>query len=84
MLIRRYCANKQTMKFKMIIFMPQLTAIFLKGYLSAHFQTMLKGLFNLLNVLHHVAIIKICLDVGTTIPGRTSAFGGMWKFLTFW
>ena len=45
---------------------------------------MLKGLFNLVNIFHYVAIIKICLDVGTNIPGRTSAFGGMWKFLTFW
>jgi len=45
---------------------------------------MLKGLFNLLNILHYVAIIKISLDVGSNIPGRTSAFGGMWKFLTFW
>lgn len=51
---------------------------------SLNAKVMLKGLFNLVNIFHYVAIIKICLDVGTNIPGRTSAFGGMWKFLTFW
>jgi len=47
-------------------------------------EVMLKGIFNALNIFHYVAIIKICLDVGGNIPGRSSAFGGMWKFLTFW